>query len=147
MNKITCRFEFECSKKWSDLKATDNQNIRFCSACNHEVYLAASQSEFDQYAADGKCVAIKEAEWDMLGMPEGKAIIEYSLYIPKQNVFGEKLKSLRDLLRPELSLSEARLAFHSKSVKIESITKEYAEGVRSSLEALGISSEVQSKII
>jgi hypothetical protein len=147
MNKITCKFEFECSKKWAELQATDNKNIKFCSDCNHEVYLANSQYEFNQYASDGKCVAIETIEWEMLGVPEVYEHIEYSLYIPKQPIFGSKLKSIRDLLRPELSLSEAKGAFHSRSVKVENITQIYAEELKASLEILEISAEVQSKKI
>jgi hypothetical protein len=147
MNRITCKFEFECPKQWAELHATENKRIKFCSTCNHEVYLASSQEEFNEYAVSGKCVAIETIEWAALGVPEGSEIIEYSIYIPSQNIFGNKLKLVRDFLRSDLSLSEAKSAFNLKPIKIEGLDRGGAEEINKFLQGIAIVSEVQSKKI
>lgn len=71
MNKITCKFTYECPKKWEELESTESDSIKFCLRCNHHVYLANNQQEFNLFSAEGKCVAIESEERLCLGMPEG----------------------------------------------------------------------------
>ncbi len=70
MNKISCKFKYECDKSWDDLLATEADNIRHCDACKQYVFLVEAQSEFDKYASEGKCVAIETIEYVMLGKPK-----------------------------------------------------------------------------
>jgi hypothetical protein len=70
MNEITCKFKFQCPKKWEELKRTESKDIKFCDHCSQNVYFAESQSQFEKIAAEGKCVAIKIEKYMMLGEPE-----------------------------------------------------------------------------
>ena len=69
MDKISCKFQYECPKRWNDLLATDVENVRFCNHCEQNVYLVQTQIEFAEQAAKGKCVAIETPEFTMAGMP------------------------------------------------------------------------------
>ena len=145
MNEIKCKFEFECPKKWEELEPTNNGDTRFCKSCARSVYRVTSKYEFDEYAARGECVALDLAEYVMLGMPEGVPYIEYSLFIYKQNMTGKKLFTIRKVLSPQSSLSEARLSYNMKPVKLEDISKQQAVDVEKTLKDAGIECEIQTR--
>ena len=52
-----CPLDYVCAKTWDDLAETNEQNVRFCTQCNHEVYFCETMEEFDKRAAAGECVA------------------------------------------------------------------------------------------
>lgn len=54
---INCTFEYKCSLDWNNLEKSESNDIRFCSNCEKNVYFAHSQSELNQFASEGKCVA------------------------------------------------------------------------------------------
>lgn len=60
-----CNFEFRCPKQWSSLQAKDNDNERFCKACQRNVYLCKSIKELNQHIDKGHCVAVKTTSLKM----------------------------------------------------------------------------------
>jgi hypothetical protein len=54
---INCEFEFKCPLSWENLQKLENNDVRFCSSCEKNVYFAQSQNELDKLANEGKCVA------------------------------------------------------------------------------------------
>lgn len=56
--KITnCNFAYECPLDWGKLDETETEDTRFCRTCQKNVYFARSQSEIDELARRGNCVA------------------------------------------------------------------------------------------
>jgi hypothetical protein len=51
-------FAFKCPKTWRSLDATDNEKVRYCTACQSNVYWCDRVSEAKALAQEGKCVAI-----------------------------------------------------------------------------------------
>lgn len=66
-----CPLKFVCSKKWSDLRETDEPGRRFCTDCNKPVYLCRTKVDFEKRGSAGECVALELAviesdHWDVL---------------------------------------------------------------------------------
>lgn len=55
-------WEFKCPKRWTELEATERENVRHCTSCSQQVYLCTSAAELNSYARQGLCVA-----WDEKG--------------------------------------------------------------------------------
>lgn len=55
-------FSFECSVGWANLDLTDDEKIRFCGQCNKNVHFVDSQTELNQNAIRGNCVAFKKPD-------------------------------------------------------------------------------------
>ncbi len=74
----TCEIKFrkKCPQIWEQLRATENETIRFCEACNKNVYLANTDKEAINFAEQGYCIAkeqtIKKQTYLVLGMPQKK---------------------------------------------------------------------------
>jgi hypothetical protein len=65
------RFRFRCPKRWYELDRTDSRNVRHCTVCEQSVFLCHTESELQQYAKSGHCVALADHdEPDFLGLPE-----------------------------------------------------------------------------
>jgi hypothetical protein len=58
IDNCPAQFEFECPKTWHSLDTTDNEKIRYCTACQSNVYWCDRVSEARALAKEGKCVAI-----------------------------------------------------------------------------------------
>ncbi|MDE1464623.1 hypothetical protein [Spartinivicinus poritis] len=144
MTEISCKFKFECPKKWDELVVTDKDGVRFCSHCKSRVFMANDQKELDEYTANGECVAI-EMEYVMLGRPEGVPYVEYSLFIHKQKISGKKLYALRDAILPSSSLFEVSQQFNMKPGKVEDIDEQHAMKLEAELTKLEIKCEIQAK--
>lgn len=56
-------FEFQCPKRWDKLRPTIREDVRFCDACQKEVYFCETMSEARVHAWQGNCVAVQ------LGLP------------------------------------------------------------------------------
>lgn len=145
MNEIKCKFEFECPKKWDALELTNDGEVRFCKSCDKNVYRVTTESEFNEYAARGDCVALDLVEYATLGRPEGVPYVEYSLFIYKQKITGKKLFAIREAFAPRSSLSEARLSYNMKQVKREDISKQQAIDLEKTLKEVGIDCEIQTR--
>jgi uncharacterized protein (TIGR02996 family) len=52
------RFAFQCPLQWENLTSTDDARVRFCSACQRQVYYCDSISEARSQAWHGHCVAV-----------------------------------------------------------------------------------------
>jgi uncharacterized protein (TIGR02996 family) len=52
------RFSFKCPKEWGGLVATDKHDVKFCNACEKNVYHCTSVPEARDRAARGECVAL-----------------------------------------------------------------------------------------
>ena len=52
------RFSFKCPKEWGGLAATDKHDVKFCNACEKNVYYCTSVPEARDRASRGECVAL-----------------------------------------------------------------------------------------
>ena len=52
------RFSFKCPKEWGGLAATEKQDVKYCTACEKNVYYCTSVPEARDRAARGECVAL-----------------------------------------------------------------------------------------
>ena len=52
-----CEFEFECPKDWDDMKKTSSETVRFCNACEKDVYFCSNKNELDFHRKKGDCIA------------------------------------------------------------------------------------------
>ena len=52
------RFEFLCDRKWEDLRATDDQGVRFCDGCQQGVHYCDTITAAREHARQGHCVAV-----------------------------------------------------------------------------------------
>jgi uncharacterized protein (TIGR02996 family) len=51
-------FEFQCPKQWEELKPTETARVRFCDACQRNVYHCATVQEAQEHADRRECVAV-----------------------------------------------------------------------------------------
>jgi len=52
------RFEFRCPKRWELLEKTSDETIRYCDACQQNVYFCDTIQEARDLAANRECVAV-----------------------------------------------------------------------------------------
>ncbi|HUR55359.1 MAG TPA: hypothetical protein VMZ71_14595, partial [Gemmataceae bacterium] len=59
-----CRpvFAFECPKKWENLTATANTDVRFCESCRKTVHYCQDVRDARTHARRGACVAVAVGE-------------------------------------------------------------------------------------
>jgi hypothetical protein len=54
-----CKFAYRCTQRWADFEPVPGtMRVRFCTRCQSAVHRADTQAEFDELAAQGKCVAV-----------------------------------------------------------------------------------------
>ena len=51
------KFRYRCPHRWRNFATTEDETVRFCPVCSRNVYLCASESEFNYHAQAGHCVA------------------------------------------------------------------------------------------
>jgi hypothetical protein len=76
-----CPLKFVCSKKWSDLRETDDSGRRFCTDCKKPVYLCHTEADFERRRRAGECVALES------GGTESDQLDCYSVGIPADDPF------------------------------------------------------------
>ena len=54
-----CTFAFKCDKKWEDLKTTSGQDVRFCGACQRDVYFCHTDAQLRDAIVLNRCVTIE----------------------------------------------------------------------------------------
>lgn len=54
--KRNCPWGYSCTKKWDELLKTRDEHIRFCSACQSEVYWATDREELAEFICLNRCV-------------------------------------------------------------------------------------------
>lgn len=65
-----CRLRFQCTQRWEQLDPVPGTtSVRFCVQCQSDVHLVETDSEFDQLAAQGKCMAFRSGGRLMVGEP------------------------------------------------------------------------------
>jgi uncharacterized protein (TIGR02996 family) len=57
-NCASLGWEFECPKRWEELKETDDPGVRFCDACRKKVFHCRTVSDAYSHALKGRCVAL-----------------------------------------------------------------------------------------
>lgn len=59
-----CVFSIKCKKKWenmeSDMDDDDNENIKFCSDCQKEVYLCETDEDLARNIKLNRCISISK---------------------------------------------------------------------------------------
>lgn len=53
-----CTFAFKCDKTWESLNKTNTPDIRFCDACQHEVFWCNTKEQLAEAIALNRCIAI-----------------------------------------------------------------------------------------
>ena len=78
-----CVFSIKCKKKWENMESDmdDNENIKFCSDCQKEVYLCETDEELAKNIKLNRCISISKYD-SPFGTPEMGMIIPKD-YIPK----------------------------------------------------------------
>lgn len=49
--------QYQCPRKWNDLKHTDRSEVRFCEGCNENVYLILNNEESEFHRKHAHCIA------------------------------------------------------------------------------------------
>jgi hypothetical protein len=55
-------FAFECSVGWENLERTEDETCRFCRRCARNVYFVETQTQLNETARKGNCVAFPNPE-------------------------------------------------------------------------------------
>jgi hypothetical protein len=55
---VDIKFTFKCQKRWEDLQATDNHDMRFCNECNYHVHSIVDRLDLKKLELGGECFAI-----------------------------------------------------------------------------------------
>jgi uncharacterized protein (TIGR02996 family) len=58
IENCSLRFEFECPRKWEKLRTTEDDAVRFCDACEQNVYYCRDIRDAQRHAWQGHCVAV-----------------------------------------------------------------------------------------
>ncbi|HVF85638.1 MAG TPA: hypothetical protein VM821_06630 [Abditibacteriaceae bacterium] len=62
------KFRFECPKLWQNLDDTQEPDVKFCDACQREVFLCSSDEETMEHAEQGHCIARARPHFSTLPM-------------------------------------------------------------------------------
>jgi len=54
----TIEFDYQCPRQWEQLRATDNDGIRYCEACHQDVYYCDTIMSAREHVEEGHCVAV-----------------------------------------------------------------------------------------
>ncbi|ULA58344.1 MAG: hypothetical protein LZF60_50076 [Nitrospira sp.] len=68
--QIRCRFACICPQLWNRLEPTEKDDVRHCSPCNRDVYLASSEADVRRHSEQGHCIAVPVAGADGEADPE-----------------------------------------------------------------------------
>lgn len=53
-------FTYECNLKWDTLQLTGREGIRFCAACEKEVFFCDTREQVREAIMLGRCLAIED---------------------------------------------------------------------------------------
>lgn len=76
--KRNCPWGYSCTKKWHELLETRDEAIRFCTACQSEVYWVDDREELAEFVCLNRCVCFSselittdiESEHEWSELPE-----------------------------------------------------------------------------
>ena len=124
------RFAYKCPKRWHNMQVTAEKTVRFCNACQENVFFCTDRQEAEQHALQGHCIAIArqlDSELynrytpNVMGRPDtkgkwGRDLFERAKHQPieVQNSQSEAIEHEREGDRTNLSgadLSHTDLAF------------------------------------
>ena len=54
-----CVFAFKCEKKWEQLTQTKNTDVRFCDACQREVFFCKADDQLRESIVLNRCIAVE----------------------------------------------------------------------------------------
>jgi hypothetical protein len=54
-----CPWGYSCDKQWDDLAATAKEDVRFCGACQKEVYWVEDRAELAESVLLNRCVSFR----------------------------------------------------------------------------------------
>jgi hypothetical protein len=54
-------FSFQCPKTWQSLELTNTETVRFCTACQKNVYWCETPAEVQAHAQQDQCIAVLSA--------------------------------------------------------------------------------------
>ena len=96
---ISCEFIFQGPFTWDRLQETDQEEIRYCSQCDREVYLVETEEALQAHAVQGHCVAVSFAQPKEKGeegesIPMGVGMIK--------SPYGSTLRDEEDRSRSEM---------------------------------------------
>lgn len=97
-----CKLGHKCDRKWDDLTDTKTTEIRFCMACQREVYLCRSKEQLVDAIALNRCVAIINGEIKNIPPSGGKPLFKA--------LKAKRLELARDLKVP------AYVIFHDSTL-------------------------------
>lgn len=60
IRKCAIEFQFQCPRDWNQLRQTADSSIRYCAACEQNVYHCETDDETIRHARAGHCVARAE---------------------------------------------------------------------------------------
>lgn len=56
--RMRLNFDLLCDRRWEDLRATDDQSVRFCEGCQRDVHYCDTIVTARDHARQGHCVAV-----------------------------------------------------------------------------------------
>jgi hypothetical protein len=74
--KRNCPWGYSCAKKWDDLLGTSDEDIRFCTACESEVYWVADRKKLAEYVLLNRCVSFRSTLITGRGEDDAEGTIE-----------------------------------------------------------------------
>lgn len=57
-------FEFVCPKKWSELRKSYVEGVRYCDQCKKNVYLCRTDADIKLYDSVNYCIAISNTQYE-----------------------------------------------------------------------------------
>ncbi len=75
---LNCVFAYKCDKKWDDLSVTKIVDVKFCHACQREVYFCRTDTQLKEAIVLNRCVSISfedpvtKVPTRTLGVPAGR---------------------------------------------------------------------------
>ena len=61
LSRVPLTFAYECPKQWADLRPTGDPTVRFCTACEQNVYYCDSIQQARRRVIEGRCIAVDVA--------------------------------------------------------------------------------------
>jgi hypothetical protein len=64
-----CKFAFRCDRRWDDLIATRDPDVKFCGECQQEVFFCHTDAALADAIVRNRCIAIHVENHLDSGMP------------------------------------------------------------------------------
>ena len=57
-----CIFSFKCEQKWEEMQITKRQDVKFCLACQKEVFFCSTDKQLKDAIVLNRCISIEYVE-------------------------------------------------------------------------------------